>query len=95
MEVTESADDAVASLGEIVKSFHDGGAELTPVGGIVIIGAGRGRWALVAGIVLSALAGGFAGSGIEKRSHSRFQASMRLSRVKGGKVIKLLKTFRK
>jgi hypothetical protein len=50
---------------------------------------------LVAGIVLSALAGGFAGSGIEKRSHSRFQASMRLSRVKGGKVIKLLKTFRK
>ena len=89
------AGDAVASLGEIVKSFHDGGAELPPVGGIVIIGADRGRWALVAGIVLSAPGVGFAGGGIEKRSHSQFQASMRLSRVKGGKVVKLLKTLRR
>jgi hypothetical protein len=64
MEVTESAGDAVASLGEILKSFHDGGAELPPVGGIVIIGADRGRCALVAGIVLNAPGAGFAGSGI-------------------------------
>jgi hypothetical protein len=65
MEFTESAGDTVASLGEIVKSFHDGGAELPPVGGIVKIGADRGRWALVAGIVLSAPGVGFAGNGIE------------------------------
>jgi hypothetical protein len=64
MEFAEGADDAVASLGEIVKGFHDGGAELPPVGGIVIIGAGRGRWALVAGIALNAPGAWFAESRI-------------------------------
>jgi len=64
MEVTKSAGDVVASLGEIVKSFHNGDAELPPVGGIVKIGADRGRWALVAGIALNAPGAGFAESRI-------------------------------
>jgi hypothetical protein len=47
MEGTETAGDTVASLGEIVKSFHDGGAELPPVGGIVIVGGDRGAGARI------------------------------------------------
>ena len=47
VEVAEGADDAVASLGEILKSFHDGGAELPPIGGVVVIGGGRGAGARI------------------------------------------------
>jgi hypothetical protein len=41
IEVAERTDDAVAGLGEVLKSFHDGGAELPPIGGVVIVGGGR------------------------------------------------------
>jgi hypothetical protein len=42
MEVAQCTDDTVAGLGEILKSFHDGGAELPPIGGVVIVAGGRG-----------------------------------------------------
>jgi hypothetical protein len=48
VKLTKGADDTVASLGKILKSFHEGGAELPPVGGIVIVGGDRGGRAAVA-----------------------------------------------
>ena len=64
VEFTECADDTVASLGEILKSLHDGGAELPPVGGVVIVGGDRGRRVAVAGIGLHAPGTGCAESRI-------------------------------
>jgi len=60
VELTEGAGDTVASLGEIVKSFHDGRTELPPIGGVVIIGGYLGRWAGT-GIGFGAPLGGPAG----------------------------------
>src|SRR6266566_835654 len=55
VEVTKGADDTVASLGEILESFHDGDAELPPVGGVGIVGGWWGGVVAEAGSEIGAL----------------------------------------
>jgi len=54
VKVTERTDDTVASLGELLKGFHDGEAELPPVGGVGIIGGGWGGVVAEAGSEIGA-----------------------------------------
>jgi len=89
VELTEGAGDTVASLGEIVKSFHDGGTELTPIGGVVIIGGYLGGWA-GAGIGFGAQLGGPA-----KILILILKLACDCQESRGQKWIKLLKTLRK
>jgi len=92
VELTEGAGDTVASLGEIVKSFHDGGTELPPIGGVVIIG-GYLEDGLAPGLVLARRWGAALEAGLSRKILI-LKLGMRLSRVKRVRWIKLLKTLR-